>query len=210
MAVTAVRLPPLRPASPEPDMDWYLSVSHKRGVTPRCPYASTERCPRYFESLSLLGDVGRATKISLDEDKRLQDRWEKSDLWPKTREAATSISGGSIFSNFCPEVAHDRFGFFASGFAEHADEIDRDVTHQRLAEQGGRSWEWVWAYVQPLHFTECPLYSPLHHSPDRAKAEQKELLTLKPGIWGLSFDLKEGGRRLRLLWRKWFARGATP
>jgi hypothetical protein len=31
--------------------------------------------------------------------------------------------------------------------------------------------------------------------------DRTELLTLKPGIWGLSFDLKEAWRRVRLWWQ---------
>jgi hypothetical protein len=37
-----------------------------------------------------------------------------------------------------------------------------------------------------------------------APSEQKqgELLTLKPGVWGMTIDLKEVGRRLRRYWKK--------
>jgi hypothetical protein len=35
-----------------------------------------------------------------------------------------------------------------------------------------------------------------------AEEKRRELLTLKPGVWGISIDLKEAGRRLRQLWKK--------
>jgi hypothetical protein len=69
---------------PDPDMDWYLGISSARRVTPRCPFASVERCPRYFQSIALLGYAGVSTKLPADEDERLQKYWEKLDLWPKT------------------------------------------------------------------------------------------------------------------------------
>ena len=155
---------------PNPDMDWYVGISRARQVTPRCLFASVERCPRYFQSIALLGDAGVSTKIPPGEDERLQNRWEKSDLWPKTAEAGTSTSGDSTrtwaFSNFCPEVSYDRFHFFASRLYRYADEIDLDFAHERLGREGvpGTDWRWSWAAVSPMHFTECPLYSSLSHS----------------------------------------------
>src|SRR5215831_16819014 len=97
--------------SPNPDIDWYLRISAARHVTPRCPFASVERCPRYYQSLSLLGEAG-STKIPKDEDVRLNALWAQSDLWPSTDEGGTSVSGSeriTSFHNFCPEVNYDRF-----------------------------------------------------------------------------------------------------
>jgi hypothetical protein len=205
---------------PNPDMDWYLGISSARRVTPRCPFASVERCPRYFQSIALLGDAGVSTKLPPDEDERLQKRWEQSDLWPKTAEGGTSTSGDGTstwgFSNFCPEVSYDRFHFFASGLHRYADEIDIGLAHEHLGRKGvpGTDWRWSWAAVTSMHFTECPLYSPLSHSselPGGISADvteeahpltlrdekSSELLTLKPGIWGVNIDLKEAVRRLR-------------
>jgi hypothetical protein len=206
--VTTVSMPPPHPAPTEPNIDWYLNLSRERSVTPRCPFGSVERCPRYYTSLSLLGNAG-STKIPAAEDERLMARWEQSDLWPKTKEAATSISGSEgrygMFFNFCPEVSYDRFGLFASGLIEHADEIDRDAAHQMLTQTGAlhQSWRWTWAHVTPMHFTECPLYSPLVHSPLDATPRTGEVVTLKPGMWGMNIDLKEAGRRIRSRWRQW-------
>lgn len=64
---------------------------------------------------------------------------------------------------FCPEVSYDRFGWFASHLACHVDKLDVDVAHTRLAKEGAEpgDWRWTWALVTPLHYSECPLYSPL-------------------------------------------------
>lgn len=151
----------------QPDLAWYRSESEQRRLpTPRCPFASVHRCPRYYQSLSLLGRAG-STAIDGAEDARLLEQWSGSDLWPVTDEQATATLGpedaASSFWNFCPEVAFDRFGLFASFLAEHADGIDVEVAHKQLAREGAPAadWRWRWASVHPMHYADCPLYAPL-------------------------------------------------
>jgi hypothetical protein len=199
-------------SSPEPDIGWYLRISQERGVTPRCPFASVERCPRYFHSLSLLGRAG-FTKISPAEEARLDEFWKASDLLPRTDEGETLLvsSNGHVhlYANFCPEVTNEGFGFFASLLADFSDEIDRDAAHRQLSRNNAArgSWRWRWAGLAALHFTECPLYSPLLHDTtsrqvvDKKHAEKPEMLTLKPSFWGVSIDLKEIWRRYQSWWR---------
>jgi len=149
-----------------PDMRWYTHISSQSGVPPRCQFATVEACPRFYQSLSLLGKAG-STAIPPEEDARLKVRWEASDLWPRTDEQATTIAGDSkdyrSFWRFCPEVAYERFGYFASDLARYSDEIDVEVAHARLGAQGipGSDWRWAWSAVHPMHFTECPLFSVL-------------------------------------------------
>jgi hypothetical protein len=160
-----------------PDISWYTSVSEQRQVKTRCPFATVEACPRFYQGISLLGDAG-STSIEPEEDERLLKSWEKSDLWPRTGEYATSVAGPEgnpkIFSNFCPEVAYDRFGYFASFLAEHADEIDIGLAHKRLAKEGAsrKDWRWQWSSVTPVHYTDCALYSILSH---RAKVPKSPI-----------------------------------
>lgn len=147
-----------------PNLPWYLGASKEMDVSPRCPFATVEACPRFYQSLSLLGGTGSTTKIDSLEDKRLQEKWEKNDLWPKTREQETSISGnGKFFDKFCPEVSFDRFGYFASYLGKYSDEIDHDLAHGQLGKIGAapEDYRWVWSAVTSMHFTECPLYSVL-------------------------------------------------
>lgn len=161
----------------QPDLPWYTGVSEKKGIAPRCPHATLERCPRFYQSVSLLGDVGIATQITPDEDKRLLDTWSKTDVWPRVMEQATAVSGGdgrhSLFSNFCPEVSFETFGLFAVSLSRFADEIDRDARHTALSRSGtthGFDWRWNWEHVREQHYTECPLYSVLHARPITLKA----------------------------------------
>jgi hypothetical protein len=186
------------------DLQWYTSESTKKALpTPRCPFATTERCPRYYQSLSLMGRAG-STRLDPKEDKRLMRRWRKSELWPRTAEQETALfSSGDephIFTRFCPEVVHDRFDWCATSLAAYPDERDRDLAHAALgrARAAGDDWRWAWWQMTPMHYSECPLYSLL--SQISSGQPTSEILGLKPGIWGFNIDLKA-------LWRKFRNRG---
>ncbi len=179
-----------------PDLTWYMRISQEKGVSPRCPYASVHRCPRYYQSISLLGECG-TTKIDQAEDKALLKKWENSDLWPVIREQATSIFGPEkdtmMFNRFCPEASFDRFGWFASDLYRYADDIDRNVAHAELNRQGarGEDWRWAWSAIHEMHYTECPLYSlllyPMQNITDKPKREG--ILDVRPGIFGVRLNL---------------------
>jgi hypothetical protein len=155
---------------PTADLKWYLEIGAGRGVHGRCPYATLETCPRFYQSLSLLGRAG-STPIPKVEDDRLLAAWEKSDLWPRTMEQGTSISGPdgnpTAFAKFCPEVAFDRFGYFATFLARYSDEIDSGHAHERLAALGAPAGhqQWAWAHATPQHFSDCPVYAVLRSRP---------------------------------------------
>jgi hypothetical protein len=161
-----------------PDIAWYTELSTRKNLSPRCPFASVYRCPRYYQSLSLLGEAG-STKIDPIEDAKLLTKWKASDLWPATLEQATSVLGtdGSPdqFMNYCPEVMFDRFGLFASGLSGYADELDRDLARSKLGKEHATAddWRWRWSFVSPLHYTECALYSPLLHDSSKVTSGQK-------------------------------------
>jgi hypothetical protein len=150
-----------------PDLEWYASVSERKNLHVRCQYASVHRCPRYFESVALLGDQGIASKMSQTMHDDLLKRWESHELWPVTGETATSISGGdppNCFSNFCPEVTFDTFGLFASKVIQFYDGRDRAFREKVLAAEGEareNDWRWNYEHVQQMHYSECPLYSKL-------------------------------------------------
>ena len=162
-----------------PDLGWYLEKSKSQGSSPRCPYATVDSCPRYYQSLALLAKAGR-TKIDRKEDERLREKHKKSDLWPKTMEQETSISGSKNnyrqLSNYCPEVAFENFRYFATSLARYADEIDLEHAHEGLAKTGSteNDWRWNWASIQPQHYTECPLYSVLSHRRVDAETAQND------------------------------------
>lgn len=187
------------------DLEWYTEQSAaKGGPTPRCPFASVFRCPRYYQSLQLMGHAG-ATSLDKKLDKQLLKKWKKTDFWPIVDEQYPWIAGNkertSVFSNFCPETIYDRFGWFATSIAAHEDEIDRDSAYIRLSREKAskEDWRWYWSSMRPSHYTECPLYSLLSketnvHSPG-------DIIHLRPGIFGLSVDLRTAWRKLKQFFR---------
>jgi hypothetical protein len=159
--------------------------------------------------LSLLGEAG-STAIDPKEDAELLKRWERSDLWPVTAEQSTSVFGAAqepahIFAKFCPEVSFDRWGWFATTLARYADETDKDSAHSALARQGanGSDWRWAWSQVGAMHYSDCPLYSPLVGEKARtADQSSGEIIGIKPGIWGMSIDLRALWRRISRWWAR--------
>lgn len=191
-----------------PNLQWYTGISHQKGITPRCPFATVERCPRNYQSLGLLGEVGITTKIHAIEDKRLLEAWSKTDVWPKVMEQETAVAGGDgkhhLFSNFCPEVSFETFGLFAVSLSRFADEIDRDARHQALTMSGtahGHDWRWSWEHVRELHYTDCPLYSVLHAKPIVITRNGEEILQLRPSAYGVTVDLKRLWSKVKVWWK---------
>lgn len=184
-----------------PNLQWYIGQSTSKGISPRCPFATVKNCPRFYQSLSLLGEAG-STKIPEKEDKRLLKKWRKSPLWPITDEQATSISGpkGNYkhFWNFCPEISFERFGLFASNLNRYADEIDIGFTHSQLSKIKAipDDWRWSWSYIQPSHYSECPLYSVLVGLKTDLQNKDKDIIELKPNIYGIGLDIKALFRKI--------------
>lgn len=152
-----------------PDSKWYATLSKERGTPSRCPFATVYRCPRYYQSLALMGRAG-ATSIDPNEDAKLQKKWSESELWPTTGEQAPALIGNPetpAFYNFCPEVIYDRFRVFASSLADYSDSIDKERAHHYLRQQtiGPNSWRWQWETLTSMHFSDCPLYSVLSSIP---------------------------------------------
>lgn len=185
----------------DPDLNWYTSVSARKNLTPRCPYAAVRRCPRYYQSISLLGGHGITKKLEPKKDRQLLEFWSISDIWPSTREEAVSISSSNneakLFSNLCPEVGFEVFGWFASVLSRFADETDRDTTHRAMMMGGvGPKWQWSWARISPSHYSECSVYSLLVSAPIDMN-RKADILVLRPGAFGVSVDLKGLFRKLR-------------
>lgn len=190
-----------------PNLQWYISQSSSMGFPPRCPFATATSCPRFYQSLSLLGEAG-STAIPEKEDKKIEKKWRKSPLWPLTKEQATSISGPKSnykhFWNFCPEVAYERFGLFASDLDKYADEIDLGIAHSHLSKSKAVSddWRWHWSSIHSQHYAECSLYSVLSSAKQEKNEKPDDIVTFKPTFYGISIDVKA-------LWRKiknWFQR----
>ena len=120
----------------QPTLKWYKAKSRDADGHSRCPFVF-QRCPRFYESVSLLGKAGFTTTLQRDRDDQLSAIWQRSDLWPRVREQAASIMGPvddpHYLINFCPEVLYERFNLFATALHGYSNEIDTDSAHSQLA-----------------------------------------------------------------------------
>ena len=118
------------------DLEWYIATSTERQVLPRCPFATVDKCPRYYQSVLVLGLGSQFTQLDPDENQRLLDKWKKTDVLPAVEEDVLSTSGGhggiNTYWQFCPEVSFERFGWFASSLIGHHHESEREVAHAGL------------------------------------------------------------------------------
>ena len=153
-----------------PTLEWYKSISAKYNLSPRCPFASSYKCPIYYQSLSLLKDTG-ATKLDEKEDTQLEEYWEKSKLNPILKEEMPGVTTKNkkftALYNFCPEVTFLRFRYFAEMLSEFADEIDKDVRYTELEKRNidTNDWRWYFQYLTPQHYTDSSYYSILLKNP---------------------------------------------
>lgn len=114
------------------------------------------------------------------EDNKLLSKWKDSDLWPIVSEQATSISDGDkkTFSKFCPEVLFEVFGLFASVLIPYADEIDIGHAHNQLSKINANinDWRWRWDHIEPIHYSNCPLFAPLTSKPIEITSSKKGII----------------------------------
>jgi hypothetical protein len=146
-----------------PSFEWYSAKSKADRLSPRCPIAHADLCPRYYASLWLLGKAGLTTNISDADGARLDKKWQI--FKPAIAEEEPSINstndGFRSIGNFCPEIAYDFFGAFTASLSVIGDEIDRGVTHEALARAKVPASDprWRWALGRGKHYTECREYS---------------------------------------------------
>jgi len=151
------------------DLAWYSRESLKQGLSPRCPLACAELCPRYYQSADALGRTGLFTQIPPERSASLERKWkvfqpvvEEEQPWigiTPEREEGESEERLSV-NHFCPEVSYDRFGYFASDMFEYRDEADRAAAEKAYESDGiADQFDARWAGVTRRHYTECREYS---------------------------------------------------
>ena len=140
-------------------LQWYMALGTAEGMSKHCPYATLKRCPRYYQSIDLVGEVGIAVPMTEEATLDHLRYWKASDLWPHSVEMATYVTE-SAFSNFCPEVTLRYFDVAADHLASHGDEFDKEARHSRLKGENvpAGSPRWAWDF-RPQHYSECSLYS---------------------------------------------------
>jgi hypothetical protein len=171
--------------------DWYFRESDRmKQKTSRCPFAQPDLCPRYYQSLTLSGELG-ATEMDSSDALRLEKKWNEAPPFAVLREQLPSVQRAdrefSSLDNFCPEVAYDLQGVFATMLGRYVDETDRDFAHRRLSRQDAPHTDpaWAWGFVAPLHYTSCPTFSVLAGRASGHHNMHNELLDALMGLPGV-------------------------
>ena len=147
-----------------PDLEWYRNKSIQMDTPNSCPYANYYKCPRFFDSIDMLGDAGVITSINVKNKEDLDTFWERSGLSPIIAEDETSISNNNnTFSNFCPEVSFKYFGYYAKFLAKYSDDTDKENGY-RIAEKDNlpNDFRYQWEYATACHFLDCSVYNQIH------------------------------------------------
>lgn len=147
-----------------PDYRWYKEKSLEKAVPSECPFANVHSCPRYYESLYMLGEVHMITKMGSDTIKELDALWEKSKIKPILEEEMTYIYGGdgknSTFGNFCPEVSYKYLSYYADYMSKYADCIDQEHGAKTAEyENINNDYRYVWAIVKETHYLDCSVFN---------------------------------------------------
>jgi hypothetical protein len=196
---------------PQADLSWYTTKSRERGVTPRCPFTSLSRCPRFFVSASLSKHAG-AAGLSVEEEKKYEMQWRASEFWSEPPETGTSVSGGAgakALVRFCPEFVFGVFGVFAESLFPYADPEEKERTLKMFESPSGAvspNWRFRWSNIEERHYTDCPYYSMLSvqvdHPPLRELEKEEDLVIAQPGAFGFSLNLKVMLTRICRWWLK--------
>jgi hypothetical protein len=206
-------MPPINP-----DLAWYAAISERKSLPGRCPYALVQKCPRYFDSLALLSDEGITAAMPNVIHDAMLAKWKHHELAPATAESATSISGPkkapSCYSNFCPEVAFDTFRLFGTTLIRlSSDPVDRQIAEQVIAKDpstNGIDWRWMWSHVEPLHYSDCPLYANLFQEKSMSSITFNAPVTGNINVAGQSIHSPVMSLSLGELLRKVESSNATP
>jgi len=155
-----------------PDSKWYRDKSTELDVSFSCPYANVHKCPRYYASIYMLGEVNMITSIEKEKKLELDTLWKESGIQAIIAEEDTGIAGSdnkwSSFSNFCPEVSFTYLNYYASYLSKYADEIDKD-SRSRIAERDNldNDWRYEWSHVSACHFSDCSAYNQVKEFNDK-------------------------------------------
>ena len=151
-----------------PNLDWYSTVGDQRGKDRRCPFATVNRCPKYFETLVVLEQQYNSPKIPRAIQKSMVKKWREDELWAvtladKPKAIEYRDTGNHLeFRSLCPEASFEVFELFTSSISYFKSTLDFKVRELQIKDTvyGSMHWHWVWQYfhVEPMHFSDCSMF----------------------------------------------------
>lgn len=147
-----------------PDKIWWEKERNNRNASSICPYASSHRCPRYYDSIVLLSRSNIIAGMATEKEKELDEFWERTNFSSLCDEEVPAVTtkefgGLSSVSNFCPEVSFKYLHYYADHMHKYVDEIDQD-TGRRIAEKHNleNDWKYIWMSVEPKFYLDCDVF----------------------------------------------------
>lgn len=148
-----------------PDRNWYIEKSKDEGVPAKCPYAHHKKCPRYWETTSLLMEAGVISGISQEDDQAALQYWKDNQMLAELDEDKTTAirgehSGVDGMYRACPEVIFKFMGYYSDNLYKYVDDIDRVCGHKLMEREGlQNSWRSKWMFLQEAHYLDCEVYN---------------------------------------------------
>ncbi|WP_156516968.1 hypothetical protein [Delftia sp. GW456-R20] len=147
-----------------PNSSWHAEKSKEKKVQNYCSYAALNKCHRFYESIYLLTKKGVIAGLDNDAIDKLDKYWEGKSLIPLIEEERTSVTGNvgkiSSMSNFCPEVTHKYYGYYASYMSKYVDDIDAASGERRaVADDLKDDWRFLWQFVVACHYLDCSVFN---------------------------------------------------
>ncbi|WP_259468998.1 hypothetical protein [Salmonella enterica] len=147
-----------------PDKIWWEKECNNRNASSICPYASSHRCPRYYDSIVLLSRSNMIAGMAPEKEKELNEFWERTNFSSLCDEEVPAVTtkefgGLSSVSNFCPEVSFKYLSYYADHMHKYVDDIDQD-TGRRIAEKDNleNDWKYTWMSVEPKFYLDCDVF----------------------------------------------------
>ncbi|MGL4683747.1 MAG: hypothetical protein ACRCV4_12000 [Hafnia alvei] len=147
-----------------PDKNWWEKERNSRNASSVCPYASSHRCPRYYESVVLLSGINMIAGMATEKEKELGEFWKRTNFSSLCDEEVPAITtkefgGLSSVRNFCPEISFKYLNYYADYMQKYVDEIDHDMG-RRIAEEDNlkNDWKHIWMSVNPKFYLDCDVF----------------------------------------------------
>lgn len=163
-----------------PDESWYLKRDGRRKLSPRCPIAANDKCPRYYLSQRYASTFGPQTlKLSDEVRTRIEANWAATDAFSSIEQSvgAWLRKDGSLrgVAGFCPEVTARIFGLYCVDLRNYPDEEAERTTQKQLDAESAKPDDprRIWMVVEPRHYTECHEFSVYGAAPVRSGGKTK-------------------------------------